>query len=548
MSPNCISYHLPYWFCGRHSMPTTAATSQRERCVPCVCVCCLSAEMPSTFLSGFHLPLLLPFLSLTRLFAPFPSPPAAYLSPAHFLCFCWTHFGAVGVGYPEPPTMSAESQRVVYGATFDIPYAIGSVSVPLDALAASSPPRVVPQEVNKAGPSPSSSCRRGLSSGNISSVRRCTHHRYCYVRDGGDLSQDAFYRWLEQQQQKHREGVHASSTSSPPNEDPGRPLTPTMGITSTNATSSALPDAPTSPSLFYASVKCVVFVLPNSFPHPRRVLRHPPFIIEDDTWAEHLVEVQLYFWPHLKIPPATVVHQALLERRLSLGPSTQPSGAVSAAAPAEDVREVWVPQLLASTYGKPKLLSVATNVTVRVPAHHATATAPDTTKAASRMVVVAEKVDTLHLYHPSLDVVRHIRAVLAMSRLPVLEAVREAFDAAYSTPPPMNANGSSHSATSSTLTDVEVTPGVAVDTSLSTPFAHSWSLPFEDTIAEYAEQRASTSVAVLQAVLEKLKRERQEMEKSCEGSMEQIVELATVALPTQLQRVHTRCMKLYRKE
>ncbi|CAC9531323.1 conserved hypothetical protein [Leishmania infantum JPCM5] len=445
--------------------------------------------------------------------------------------------------------MSAESQRVVYGATFDIPYAIGSVSVPLEALGASSPSRVGVQDARGAGPSPSPSRRRGVSSGNISSVRRCTHHRYCYVRDGSELLQDAFYRWLEQQRQEHREGTHASSTGGPPHESSGGPLTPaTDSASSTNAPSSAPPDAPSSPSLFYASVKCVVFVLPNSFPRPRRVLRRPPFIIEDDTWAEHVVEVQLHFWPHLKIPPATVVHQALLERRVLTAPPPYQSGAVSPAAPTEDLREVWVPQLLARTYGKPKLLSVATNVAVPAPARRATAPAPGTAKAASRVVVVAEKVDTLHLYHPSLDVIRHIRAVLAMSRMPILEAVRDAFDATYSAQPSTNADGNSHGARSPTPTDAAATSRAAEDSSLLTPFAHSWSLPFEDIIAEYAEQRASTSVAVLQAVLEKLKRERQEMEKSCERSMEEIAELATVVLPTQLERVHMRCMKLHKKE
>ncbi|GET91852.1 hypothetical protein, conserved [Leishmania tarentolae] len=451
-------------------------------------------------------------------------------------------------GCPECSAMSAESQCVVYSAKFDIPYAIGSVSVPLNALGTSSPSRIEAQEVNGAGPSLSSARRRGVSSGNISSVRRCTHHRYCYVRDGSELSQDAFYRWLEQQRQEHREDTHASSTGGHLGEASGGPLATETNSASTSAPSSAPPDAPSSPSLFYASVKCVVFVLPNSFPRPRRVLRHPPFIIEDDTWAEHVVEVQLHFWPHLKIPPATVVHQALLERRIVTEPPPSQSGAAPTdAAPTEGLREVWVPQLLASTYGKPKLLSVATNVAVFSRPRQAALPASDAAKAASSTVVVAEKVDTLHLYHPSLDVVRHIRAVLEMSRMPVLEALREAFDATYSEWPSMDADGNSQGARSRTPTDAQGTSRAEEDTSLLTPFAHPWSLPFEDIIAEYAEQRASTSVAVLQVVLEKLKRERQEMEKSCERSMEEIAELATVVLPTQLEQVHARCMKLYKK-
>ncbi|KAG5469381.1 hypothetical protein LSCM1_02598 [Leishmania martiniquensis] len=439
--------------------------------------------------------------------------------------------------------MSTESQRVVYGATFGIPYAIGSVSFPLDALGRPSRSQAGAQEVNEAGQLPSSSRRRGANSGSISSVRRCTHRRYCYVRDGSELSEDAFYRWLEQQRRTHREDIHTSSRSISPSAAHGALTTSATGSGSADASSSAPPGAPSSPSLFYSSVKCVVFVLPNSFPHPRRVLWHPPFIIEDDTWAEHFVEVQLHFWPRLKIPPATVVHQALLERRLMVAPLPSSTGAGSPAEPIEVSQEVWVPQLLASTYGKTKLLAVSTNVMMRAPARHMKAPAPDAAQDARHTVVVAEKVDTLHLYHPSLDVVRHIREVLAISRLPVVEAVRDAFEATYSAPPPVHACGRSDSELSAELTSTE-----AAGTSLSTPFAQPWSLPFENLIAEYAEQRASTSVAVLEAVLAKLKRERQEMERSCEGSMEQIAELVTVALPTQLQRVHERCMKLYKKE
>ncbi|KAG5495068.1 hypothetical protein JKF63_02121 [Porcisia hertigi] len=445
--------------------------------------------------------------------------------------------------------MSTESQRVVYGATFDIPYAIGSVSVPLHSHGGpSSSPRAEAQTVSRTGTSTTPPSRRGVGSGNISSVRRCTHHRYCYIRDGGALSQDAFYRWLALQRQEHLNGTNAGTTSGLTNEVSEHTSSAATGCASSNASSSAFPPTPSSPSLFYASVKCVVFVLPNSFPHPRRVVRHPPFMIQDDTWAEHLVEAQIYFWPHLKIPPVTVVHQALLERRLVPATPSPSSSALSSDAPTEEIREVWVPQLLASTYGKPKLPSVATSVKVCVPAHHGPPPASENGKAASLAVVVAEKVDTLHLYHPSLDVVRHIRAVLAMSQLPVLEAVRDAFEATYLASPSTNSNSSRHNARSPTHTAAEGKTRPEMDAPLTTPFGYSWSLPFEEMIAEYAEQRASTSVAVLQTVLEKLKREREEVERACERSMEQISELATATLPTQLQRVHSRCIKLYKKE
>ncbi|KAK7194701.1 YEATS family [Novymonas esmeraldas] len=488
--------------------------------------------------------------------------------------------------------MSVESQRVVYGATLDIPYAIGSVSVPLNPASISASAGAASRDGGDAGLSATSASsstphRRGVSSGNISSVRRCTHHRYCYLRDGGALSHDAFLRWLAQQQQQQqqrkadeREEERAAICPGEGGDTLQRAAAgkeTTSATTTTTATAASVSSLPWSPSLLYASLAWVVFLLPSSFPHPRRVLRHPPFIIEDDTWAEHMVEVQLHFLPHLNIPPVTVVHQALLERRPpppsgvpSSAWATPPRTTTAAAAAAtegppvaalrtiptavptktvEEVREVWVPQLLACNHGKPKQSPTATNVTVTAPAHCPGAgSAPAAASVASLTVVVAEKVDTLHLYHPTADVMRHVRAVLALSQLPVVAAMRDAYDAAYNDLPLTPSNAGTEGGVQRRSVAASSDAPAASNTSLTAPFAHSWSLPFEGIIAGYAAQRASTSVAVLQAVLANLKREREEMERACEQSMDQIAELACQTLPRHLQRVHGGCVKLLRKE
>jgi hypothetical protein len=499
---------------------------------------------------------------------------------------------------------SIESQGVVYGAAFDIPYAIGSVAIPLTGAAAPFPsssfplpsgsrhnPVGVDDEINscthaptavtaareaegKMSGSSSPARRRGVSSGSISSVRRCTHHRYCYIRDGGSLAQDAFYRWLQHAQQQQGE-----TTDVPASRHDRHASTTSSSAPSSSSSSFSGGAMSQSPSPFYASLACVVFLLPNSFPHPRRVLRRPPFLIEDDTWAEHMVEVQLHFLPHLRIPPVTVVHQALLERRtlprlpvLTVASSTAPAASEKSSAPVKkvqgeqqyrqaEVREVWVPQLRASTFGKPKLPPVATNVIVHQPVSSQTRECEDSISAAdmpavslqhqalhhhyshnrtvaSATVVVAEKVDTLRLYHPTVPVLLHFRRLLGLSSLPVVRELQETFEMQVYQP---CATTSEADFTTTTINDV-------ADDSLRRPFRFAWSLPYEEVVAEYAAQRASTSVAVLQAVFDGLKRERAAMEETCRRSIEQIAELATKTIPDQLEAVHRRCLKLYRKE
>ncbi|KAL7705434.1 hypothetical protein N2W54_000396 [Lotmaria passim] len=503
---------------------------------------------------------------------------------------------------------ATESLSVIYGASFDIPYAIGSVVIPLTAVScpsaspttgtdsrrsatvgiaqsgtfsgastaatdtrSSEETLLAPTCLHSGGsnvtttvaaaaaavplPSSSSSRRRGVSSGNISSVRRCTHHRYCYLRDGGALEQDAFYRWLlHQQAQEQQHGQEQNE------------------VKEANAET-----APQSPSLLYASLACVVFLLPSSFPHRRRVLRRPPFLIEDDTWAEHMIEVQLHFLPQLRIPPVTIVHQSLLERRtapllLPQRPLTtaEVSGAEKGAE--EEVREVWVPQLLAGTFGKPKLPPVAAHVvissshdvtsaeatclpasTVHQASHHMNrndSSSGDKSgggTAASATVVVAEKVDTLRLYHPTVPVLQHVRRVAALSSSPVLRELHDAYTQLhFSTSSPASTKGEQKGEDGGEREGEEAT--MPRDTSLDTPFLFPWSLPYEALVAEYAAQRPSTSVAVLQAVLSGLKREREALEAACQRSMDEIAELATERIPEQLAEVYSRCLKLYRKE
>ncbi|KPI87966.1 hypothetical protein ABL78_2957 [Leptomonas seymouri] len=474
---------------------------------------------------------------------------------------------------------SVESQRVVYSASFDIPYAIGSVAIPISKAYSSSadgidhagtegegksssgrPGMQSSEQAQRAGRSDPTK-RRGVTSGNINSVRRCTHHRYCYLRDGGALEQDAFYRWLQHLRSEITTETKGSTVGN--SADDCSPKASPVSASSDAA-------EPQSPSPLYASLACVVFLLPSSFPHPRRVLRRPPYLIEDDTWAEHMVEVQMHFLSHLRIPPVTLVHQALLERRtppLLRAVTAATDGAAAALVKREgepereEVREIWVPQLLASSFGKPKLPPVPSNVVVqhfsnlasgsihvidtsttaaaaeppahsstKPPSHHHHHHYGNGGTVAGTTVVVTEKVDTLRLYHPSLGVLQHLRCILALSSRPALRELQDAYEQLYQRKPTVELSNRDE------------------DRSLDTPFLYAWSLPYEDVVAEYAAQRASTSVAVLQAVLSGLKRERAAMEKSCQRLIDQMAELATKAIPEQLKEVHNRCLKLYRKE
>lgn len=60
----------------------------------------------------------------------------------------------------------------------------------------------------------------------------------------------------------------------------------------------------------------VVFTMPRSFPSPRRVIRSAPFVIVDDAWAAHSIDIQIHFMPFLAIPPLTFVHVVHLHRLL----------------------------------------------------------------------------------------------------------------------------------------------------------------------------------------------------------------------------------------
>lgn len=374
-----------------------------------------------------------------------------------------------------------DSLAVYYSGTLDIPYAVGSVSVPIEGNPRS-PLSGSSSLVTGYGAEPLKTAvpsfrRKTASPGaSIASVGRYTHRRYCYLRDGGTVESDEFHRWLMYERQRCLT-LQQSSHDEP-------------------STLREMEAETCSPSLLYAMLSCVVFLLPKSFPQPRRVLRRPPFVIEDSTWAEHLVEVQLHFHAHLKIPPVIVIHQVQLDTRIVVS-----SG------------KLLIPQLLARNAGKPKEPPATEKGTTTggmvkqeekevVPSSSLVPTAPE-----SENVVVAEKVDTLRMVHPTTEVVAFFSKVLELAASPVVHSLRAVFKTVRAeglvAPESATAGDVLHSATNS--------------------FPFPWSLPFEGAIARYVGRRSRTSVTILQAVLANLKREREELEESSMRAMKSIV-------------------------
>lgn len=166
------------------------------------------------------------------------------------------------------------------------------------------------------------------------SQKRYTHRRFCYIRDGSDVAQDSFYRWLWQSssRKRARDGLQGETAEV------------------------------RSPSSFYSFVHHVDFVVPRSFPQPRRTVYEPPFVVEDKAWGEHMVEIHIYFLDELGVPPTVVLHPCLLKERDRV-------------------------------QGDPA----------------ASSTAPVTRTTTSHKPVVSERKDFLCIFHPSRDILRHFQ-------------------------------------------------------------------------------------------------------------------------------------------
>ncbi|RNF26048.1 uncharacterized protein Tco025E_01677 [Trypanosoma conorhini] len=220
---------------------------------------------------------------------------------------------------PAPAPAAVEQEHVLYTGAALIPFCVGSVALPLSLCRAptSSPAPTAPPSVPRGRANPQRRAKKKSQKGAShnegngddphdynAGISRCTHLRYSYLRDGSSAAQDLAYR-----RELYTSGEAGTLSASVREEG----------------------EAATSGSQLYALVDRVVFKLPNSFPEPQRELTHPPFFIMDDTWAEHLVEMEIHFRPWLGIAPFTASHMVLLQKRADFSP-----------------------QLLSSTFGQTK--------------------------------------------------------------------------------------------------------------------------------------------------------------------------------------------------
>lgn len=278
--------------------------------------------------------------------------------------------------------------NVVYTGAVQIPICYGSVSVPLEMLhnsgaVGSSSEAFATPPINQRVTMLPSGGSSGVTNSSEASNQRYTHRRFVFIRDGSDLQMDAFYRWWwwnhptrpsSQTTHFHR------GQSRKRGRDRSENTEHTAGATN-----------PTSPSLFYSLIDHVDFVVPRSFPHVRRSVFDPPFMIEDDAWADHMAEIHLYFRPELSIPPTVLLHPCSLQER----PEALPS-----------LRSMTDEQSVPATAGP-------TSGSVNMP--HATGNARETVShdktLAMPEVSVCERKDTLRVFHPSTVLVDFLKDV-----------------------------------------------------------------------------------------------------------------------------------------
>ncbi|CAD2217745.1 YEATS family, putative [Angomonas deanei] len=213
-------------------------------------------------------------------------------------------------------------EPILYAGTVEFPFAVGSISIPITILEQEACFREQRHSEDDAESStPPVSRKRGRKEESADDKKddaaeakdgsaiaaellfKHTHRRVCYIRDGADLSLDSYYRWLY-----HYRAHHFGEKKE---EDD---------------------DEIHSPSPFYASIKEVHFQVPSSFPHPHRVLRQPPYFIDDVSWADHAVEITIVFRDVLGVPPLKLSYPVQLQER---------------------VKSMQVPQLLSSQHDVP---------------------------------------------------------------------------------------------------------------------------------------------------------------------------------------------------
>ncbi|EKF32499.1 hypothetical protein MOQ_003652 [Trypanosoma cruzi marinkellei] len=419
-----------------------------------------------------------------------------------------------------------EQEHVLYTGAMLIPFCVGSVALPLSLCRASSlsPSLTATPSVPRGK---SKTRRRGENKNQQrtsdegdgdnphdynAGISRCTHIRYSYLRDGSSAAQDLAYR---------------------------RALYTSGDVRLTSVSTNEKGKAVATASQLYAVVDRVVFKLPNSFPEPRREVRHPPFFVVDDTWAEHLVEMEVHFHPWLGIAPFTVSHMVLLQKRADFTPQLLSSTFGQNKPPptviieSSDTEALPSSSLAAATtrrHSKQRVGSPSEGHSLVVGEHD---TGNDEFCAEERGIcvkfedleefsIVSERRDAIRIFHPTLNVARFLATVRTMAQ-PELE-----------TPPSFCVLPKQHSAPSHVQPNDENAPTVdccrtaekrgrsnetdgenhsrAWDGGLLPP----WCFPFEAIMHAHEPKRRDGAVDAMRAVLAALQKEQSELREGIE--------------------------------
>ncbi|KEG10275.1 hypothetical protein DQ04_03941010 [Trypanosoma grayi] len=461
-----------------------------------------------------------------------------------------------------------EQHHVVYAGAVLIPFCVGSVALPLSlcrsfppasattAAAASTAAQPASASTTSRGAKQQQQQRRRRKDGSHQAetheevdgedphdynegISRCTHIRYSYLRDGAIAAQDLAYRraWYIGSTSSAGGAGGLSSTAAEMEKEEGD-----------NA-------AVTSASPLYALVERVVFKLPNSFPEPRRELTHPPFFVVDDTWAEHMVELEVHFRPHLGIAPFTVTHMVPLQRRADIPPQLlsstfgQSKPAPTVILPPSDLTAAS----LSSSAGavvqpRPKRRDV-----LRSEGHPAAAGDGDdggnatteggvtgengiciTVKNLEDVFIFAERRDAIRVFHPTPRVLKYLSSVRAMPQ-PRLEEPPPfcAFPGQIVVPMDVHlskmegaGDGAHHSGVKrrrsgddDSNTDKDSGDGIGNNNLAKISGGNllpAWCFPFEGIVHALEPKRQDGAVDAMRAVLDALRKEQVELRESIE--------------------------------
>lgn len=430
---------------------------------------------------------------------------------------------------PLPSSATAHHLHVVYSGSVQFPVCIGSIAVPLalSSVGTSASPATLTTAAGRAPPAaarnredslrhPAAGGRRNFP---ITAVRY-SHRRYCYVRDGGDLCEDAFSRWLLHATRESRaEGSEIARKrvrDSDVDADSGMSLPPTR-----------------STSTLYSVLSHVEFVVPSSFARPRRVVREPPFFIVDDTWAEHMTEVHMHFLPALGIPPVVILHQVLLHRRVQAAPALsshtmgQPkappivlynTGVNSSASMQQDGRESTADHMVTSQ--EPTLSSLRGRLS-------------------ARGLVVSERQDMVRILHPSKSVQQYLQRVSAKVFSPVVNELRDYFLEEIA------GERADSSGCSLAVYEKQLTTALEEGKDLQdvAPPSGTWWLPHEYSIYTETHGRRQRAEAALQVTLATLQEEQRKILTSLNQSMTALCEEAG-QIREGLSVLHATCLRL----